>query len=870
GQGSAVFLEGEAGTGKTSLARAFLNRALDDHKDLIAATGFSDPHTGLGDPHRPFREILRVLTGDVEAQWMAGSITTDLARRLWGLLPKTTETLLDVGPDLLGVLIPPEALAARLAATGLKSEKVGERLAQAPIQQGGDPDGRKQAALFEQYGQVVRQLSRVRPLLLVLEDLQWADSGSLDLLFQLGRRLEGSRILVLGLYRPSDVAIDRDGKRHPLQKVLNEFRGKSGDLRVSLDDPRDRSFTDAILDSHPNIFSDSFRKAFFERTQGNGLFATELLRELKEKGGVSTDESGVSKEGPNLDWTLLPTRIEAVIEERTSRLPGRLLRLLQVASVEGEYFTLEAIAQVLDREPHQLIQPLSGELEKQHHLVWLHGVHRVGDRRISVYRFRHILFQEFLYGQLDGAERAYLHERTARALEDLHQPRSNSQALQLARHFQEAGLTGESISYLLSAGHQARASGAFEQSLTLTRQARALLPGLPDSEEKDRTELEILTSLSVDAWILGLAIRDPDGILSRLREVSSIVGDEDRLFWALECEFSRHHFLGEPNRCREIVDEMEGLAAASRKPNRQMAWKVWRAFNALNRGYPAEALVSLQEISSELESKIHRDILAPWIRCPLPFIHSLKALALGPLGRPAEGHGCIEESYQLLENQHDPTCTLYVRLHDHLFSCLCRTAPGGVEKRPEPTRPHGEPGHEGWRGVFQFVRGYCSEEHGDPHTRAATLEDAIRLMDAGDWLAWRPYFGALQASVLGEIGRAEEGLEIVDGSLDRIEATGERFHEADVNRVRGEILGSVSTSRVDEAEDAFRRAVSIGRDQKAKLFELRATVSLARLLERSGRAKEGRRELSRCYKWFTEGFDFPDLKEARALLAELG
>jgi DNA-binding SARP family transcriptional activator/energy-coupling factor transporter ATP-binding protein EcfA2 len=484
GQGKVVFVTGDAGSGKTALIQAFGGQAQADHGDLIVAGGHGNAHTGVGDPYLPFREILGLLTGDVEAQWAAGAMTKEQARRLWQLLPLSVQALVRAGPDLVGLLVPGPVLVARAATfqPGPGEPIWLTQLGNLVAGKAADPTmpGLLQSALFEQYTQVLRMLASQQPLLLALDDLQWADSGSVSLLFHLGRRIAGSRILIVGAYRPAEVALGYPGsplvaelaergiaeggpagshrERHPLQPVVNEFKRIFGNIEVDLDKAEGRQLVDALLDSEPNRMGHGFREALHLHTQGHPLFTVELLRGMQERGDLAQDQEGMWAEGPTLDWETLPARVEAVVAERIDRLPLGLRDLLSVASVEGETFTAEVVARVQDAGEREVVQHLSATLDRKHRLVSARGIQQMGSQRLSQYRFRHILYQKYLYHSLDAVEQVHLHQAVGTALETLYSAATQETsrvAPQLARHFEEAGIVQKAIHYLRQAGERA-------------------------------------------------------------------------------------------------------------------------------------------------------------------------------------------------------------------------------------------------------------------------------------------------------------------------------------------------------------------------------------------------------------------------------
>lgn len=369
GQGGLAFIVGGPGRGKSALMDAFSRTAQEDHNDLIVVKGACNALTGSGDPYTPFREALGMLTGDVQTKWMAGAISTDHAKRLWGLLPEAAQALVDFGPDLIDVFIPGKSLVSRASLAFPEHDSLLQSLQELSKSERAMPGELGQRALFEQYQHVLFALARKQPLLLLLDDLQWADSASINLLFHLGRELAGAPILIVGAYRPEEVALGRGAERHPLDEVLAELKRQYGDIWIDLAQTQkqeERRFVDAFLDNEPNQLDETFRGALFTHTGGHPLFTIELLRDLQERGDLVTDAEGAWVVRHELDWSMLPARVDGVIEARIGRLEGETLQTLTIASVEGEDFTAQVVAQVQEIGERQLLHKLSTELEQQH------------------------------------------------------------------------------------------------------------------------------------------------------------------------------------------------------------------------------------------------------------------------------------------------------------------------------------------------------------------------------------------------------------------------------------------------------------------------------------------------------------------------
>jgi tetratricopeptide (TPR) repeat protein/predicted Ser/Thr protein kinase len=458
GQGQVVFVTGGAGRGKTALVNEFCRRTLEGHAKLIITTGNCNAQTGLGDPYLPFRDVFSMLTGDVEKKFTVGSITREHAQRLWKILPQTIDALLDFGTSSLDVLVFGETLLERTRVALPRGDERLRRLAKLVERRKSRVDDIEQSHLFEQCTNVLCDVSTHHPLLLFVDDLQWADNASISLLFHLGRRIAGDRILIIGAYRPDEVALGREGDRHPLEGIVNELKREYGDVILDLsleEEAEGKGFVEDFLDTEPNHLSSSFRQALYEHTGGHPLFTIELLRAMQDRGDIIKDEDGNWLEGPSLVWDTLPARIEAVIEERIGRLEEDLREALSVASVEGEDFTVQVLARVQDIKERQLLRELSQEMEKRHRLVREQEELRVNGLLLSRYSFAHQLIQRYLYNDLSAGERRLLHGEVASVLEELFEDRSDQIAVQLAFHYHQAENSEKELIYLIQAGYQA-------------------------------------------------------------------------------------------------------------------------------------------------------------------------------------------------------------------------------------------------------------------------------------------------------------------------------------------------------------------------------------------------------------------------------
>jgi DNA-binding SARP family transcriptional activator len=876
-QGRVVFVTGEAGSGKTALIQEFTQRAQASHSDLIVASGNCNAQIGIGDPYLPFREILGLLTGDVEARWAAGATSGEHARRLWSLIPAAVQALVEAGPDLIDTFVPGAALVGRAMAcapVGAPGLADLDRLA-AARSSGLRTAGPLQSDLFQQYASVLKALARGVPLVLVVDDLQWADAGAISLLFYLGRQLAGNRILVIGAYRPEEIAIGRldpstawqQRIRHPLEPVVNELRREFGEIVVNVDQAERRDFVEAFLDSEPNRLGLPFRETLYQQTRGHPLFTVELLRGMQERGDLIRDAQGCWTEGPALDWETLPARMEAAIAERIGRLAQQLQTALRVASVEGEEFTAEVVARVLGTDDREMALRFSSELDRQHRLIRAHAIQRLGQQRVSRYRFRHYLTQKYLYDTLDPVERAYLHEDVGGALEDLCGDQSNEVAVQLARHFQVAGIAEKAIQYLHQAGERAAQLSAYEEAIAHLARALDLLMSRPDSLERAQQELKLQLSLAVA--LVDVVTPERERVLVRARDLCQQAGNRAQLCRVLGELAVLYYVRAEHHRARELAGEALHLAENVADPLLVALAHWYLGFISFALGEFTAALSHLDKVIAFYEPGQHHLRMVN-LRGSDAGVSALayKACPLWCLGYPDTAQ------------RHSQQALALARQLDHRFSLadvLCfagcwfnlmqRDAPGAKNHAEELIRMSSESPLMAWLGAGICHRGRALAMLGQVEEGILQMREGLQAMQAkGLRLGMSATLGSL-AQAQAQSGQLSECLTTLDKAFALIEETGERHSEAELWRLRADLLLAQGDNA--QAEAILHTAIKIARRQGAKSWELRAVTALSRLWQKQGKQDQARQHLGDIYQGFTEGFETADLKEARLLLQRL-
>jgi oligopeptide transport system substrate-binding protein len=410
-----------------------------------------------------------MLIADRQPPLQADQLAGEQAQRLWDFAATVARSVVDSGPRLLDVLVSAETV----------SERLGMGLAAPAIA------GAVQSDVSDEVTRVLQALSERRPLLVMLDDMQWVDTASAELLFHLTRALTDARVLVVCAYRGSEVAGASSQAAAVLRKSALESGRDIGESIIDLDAidvAAERELCNALLDLEVPYVDQSLREVLYRRTRGHPLLVLETVRELKARGDLVrvTTDSWVARRGVN--WDRIPARVAAVVEQRLDRLSPEERALLTAAAVEGEYFTAEVAARVAGVEEWDAHRLLAERLNRLHGLVREDTVERSGGRSVTRYRFGHAQFQSVLHDQLAEGMRAHAHGLVAAALEALHSDNVEPVVSQLAHHYAEAADVDRAVPYLIQTGDRSRLLQAHDEAVAAYGRAVDLLRETGDTE----------------------------------------------------------------------------------------------------------------------------------------------------------------------------------------------------------------------------------------------------------------------------------------------------------------------------------------------------------------------------------------------------
>jgi predicted ATPase len=877
GKGQICFVSGEAGTGKTALVDAFIQQAQSTHKHLILGLGNCNAQTGFGDPFLPFKEVIGMLTGGGGIAEKRHPFTDENENRIGRFLSTSAQILIDFGPDLIGTFVPGAGLVAKLgksvAEKGGLTKKLNEISKRKGIEGETGTNPVHQNQIFEQYTNFINAYSKLQPVVIILDDLHWADTPSINLLFHLSRRIEKKRVMIIGTFRPIEITLTRDGQAHPLEGVVTELKRYYGDFIIDLsgvDDSSELDLVNKLVDIDANVLGAKFRNTLHRQTNGNPLFVVELLKDMKESGALVKNSEGLWVQSPDLAWDRFPARVEGVIERRINRLSAQHRALLTIGCVEGEEFTAEVIAQAQTAEAKGIVHLLSNDLDKKHHLVNVRGVQRLGFQRLSMYQFQHNLFQKYLYNNLDKVERSYLHEDVGIILEALYGNQAATIAVKLARHFKNAGIYEKAVQYLYQAGTRALQLSAYHEAVTDFSEGLALLKNLPQNQESDQQEL-LLQLMLGQALIAteGYAAEKVEIAFKRAKEICERLGETPQMFPALWGLWSFYVVKGQYSDALMLAQNLLQLAESINDQDLRLFAHFAVGNTSFILGRLEEALDHLSWVEDHYEVATHSSLAVMYGQDPAVTALSWKSCAEWLMGYPDKAVETIEAAIKLAR-QLDHSFSLAYALYCATWLFQLRQESDSLQTYAQELIPLSKTyGFPFWISTGMIQQGWAIAQEG-------RLEEAISQMDEAIGL-WRsigagigePYYLGILAEVQASNGQIEAGLALLENAKRIMTERDERWVAPILSLVEGEINLMGPTGGLSQAEAHFQRAFEIAKELKMNSVALRSALRLGQLKQDQGIQEQERRDLVSVYESFSEGFDTPDLQNAKVLFQQV-
>jgi len=710
-------------------------------------------------------------------------------------------------------------------------------------------------------------VSRVRPLVLLLEDLHWADASTVDVLNYLAGRFEGMRLLVLVTYRPSDMAVGR----HPFLQVARQLHAASAFVECPLEH-LDRADVERYLglEFPGHALPPSFVTLIHEKTEGHPLFMVDLVRYLRDRGDLVRNGGRWNLTHSTADIAReLPETVKGTITRKIDRLDELDRRLLTAASVQGQEFDTVVVSDVLALDPADVEDRLAA-LDQIHRLVQPIRSGELPDRSLSVrYRFAHVLYQNVLYGSLQPTRRASFAGKVAQSLVAHHGGDTSALAAELALLYETARDFAASARYFAAAAQHAMRLFGFREALSLSERGLAVVDAM--AQGPARTQQELALRMAKGAALrstTGWATPDIEQTFARARQLCHELGDPPPVVPVLWAITLFHLIRGNLLECRARGDELMVMARDSAVAHPIVAAHHMAGVVREFLGEMSEASLLLER-ARELHDPAEHDMYLALYGTNLGLLaRAMSSRPLWALGFPDRALARARETLALADAVREPMARTFARLVLHgvlAYRGDAAAAEAIGEENIALCREHGLPQEAEWSRSFQ---GSALITLGRIDEGLALLRDSVAVQERLETYLARPMFLAVLADGLLKAGRVDEGLAAVSEGFTFAARTGEGGYVAELHRVRGQLLQL--RGDLAGAEASLREALAYAARQTARSLELRAATALARLLGETGRRAEARHRLADVHDWFTEGFETADVVTARTLLSEMG
>ena len=537
--------------------------------------------------------------------------------------------------------------------------------------------------------------------------------------------------------------------------------------------------------------------------------------------------------------------------------------IAQYAAVIGRQFAYDLLCTVSQLDEATLQRELG-------RLVEAEIVYQRGMPPQATYIFKHALIQDAAYQSLLKSTRQHYHQRIAQVLEVQFAETAEAEPALRAHHYTEAGLTEQAVHYWYHAGQSAAQRSAHVEAINHLRQGLVLLQTLPETPERVQREVDLHLALGASLIATkGYATPEVRETYTRARQLCAHLDDPHQRssvlsglhgYYNVRAEYQTAHTLGEQLlTLAQQVQETAMLIAAHHAVGLTLLWlgTVAAAHTHFARGIALYA--SQQHRASALLSAEDTGVTC----------HSFSAWTLWCLGYPDQACARHEEAVLLAQQMAHPFSLGFVLSMAAVFHQFRREIRATQERAAATISLAQAQGFAHWLAVGGILRGWALAQQGQAQAGIAQLTQGLRAFRATGAETLRPYFLALLAEAHGTLGEPEAGLTVLTEALALVDTTGERWYEPELYRLKGALLLQQSSANQAEAEACFAQAIAIAQKQQAKSFELRTATSLPRLWEQQGKRQQAHDLLVPVYHWFTEGFDTPDLQEARALLHAL-
>jgi class 3 adenylate cyclase/predicted ATPase len=823
GEGQVVLLSGEAGIGKSRLTAALLERLA------------PEPHTRLRyfcSPQHTDSAFYPII-GQIERA--AGFTHDDTPQsrldRLDAMLARSSTSIRDAALFAEMLSLPNDGRYPALEM---------------------DPPQRRQRTL-EALSLQMEALSRFSPVLMIFEDAHWTDPTSLEAFGRAVDRIRTLRVLLIVTFRP-EFEPPWIGRPHVTPLTINRLAQRDIDAMI------DRVVGDKLLPAN-------IRQDIIERTDGIPLFVEEMTKAVLEaEGEGAAQRTAATVPSPAL---AVPVSLQASLMARLDRL-GPAKEIAQIGAAIGREFSHALLAEVVNKPGAELESALD-------RLIAASLLFRQGAPPHATYLFKHALVQDAAYGTLLREPRRALHARIAETLESQFAEIAQRQPELLARHCTEAGLIEKAAGLWGKAGQRSLERSALVEAVAQLTPALDQIAALPATPGLRREQIKLQIGLS-NAMIHTKGYAAPDTkasfdqarlYIERVEALGEPPEDPLLLFSILHGFWIANFVAFNGDAMRELAAQFLALAEKQRATVPHMIGHRVMGISLMYTGDIAEGRAQYDRVIALYDPAEHRPLATRFGQDVRVAILSWRAWAMWLLGHPdaalADATHAVKDAREI-----GHAATLMFALGaTSITHVWCGNFAAANLQVAEEIALADEKGALFWKAAGMMHHSAALALTGKASNAIPMLTSAIAAWRSTGATLWMPLFLSYLSLAHAKLGQFDDAWRFIGEAMTAIETTKEKWCEAEVHRIAGEVGRMSGEPDAAKAEAYFERALAVARAQQAKSWELRAAMSMARLWRDQGKRDQAGNLLASVYGWFTEGFDTLDLKEAKALLDEL-
>jgi len=700
----------------------------------------------------------------------------------------------------------------------------------------------------------IETLSRQKPVMMILEDAHWADPTSLEAFGRAIDRIRRLKVLLLVTFRP-EFDVPWVARPYVTALIVNRLAEHEAGAII-----------DRIAGNKP--LSAGIRQDIIERSDGIPLFVEEMTKAVLEAGGEIAAERAIAALPSRA--LAVPASLHASLMARLDRLGGPAKELAQIAAAIGREFSHPLLASVV-RQPE-------AELESALNRLVVAGLlFRRDEPPHATYLFKHALVQDAAYGTLLREPRRTLHARIAETIESEFADIAENRPELLARHWTEAGVIDKAAFLWGKAGQRSLARSALVEAAEQLRRALDQIATLPSTPvlrgEQIKLQIALVNALM---HVKGYAAPEPKAAVEQARqfiERAEALGEppEDPLllFSALYGVWAASYVAFNGDVTRELASQFVALAEKQDQVVPLMIGHRLIANSLMLTGDIAKGREHYNQAFAFYDPAKHRSLATRFGQDVGVSIFVYRALAHWMLGYPDKALADANHALEDARAGGQAGTLMYAQFHTSLTNVLCAKYAAAVAESDEVVRLADEKNAAIWKALATMQKGCVLALSGKAPEGIKMITSGITTYKSTGSRVYLPIFLAHLSRAYAEVGQFDDAWYSIGEALSAVEATKERWYEAEINRISGEIALKLPQLGPSQAEAYFERALTIARAQHAKSWELRAAMSAARFWRDRGMRDKARALLAPICGWFTEGFETHDLKQANALLAAL-